>query len=88
MDIVLNNSEIICIDGDARNLAISCHSGRLWITQPGDPNDYLIAPGEQFSITRKGRIAVTALADTRLHFTSRTELEQVCRPWQVQMQSA
>ena len=84
MDIVLNNGEIICVDGDARNLAVSCHSGRLWLTQPGDPNDYMITPGESFTITRKGKIAVTAMDDARVRFTSPVEFKQIHRSWQVQ----
>jgi len=84
MEIMLNNGELVCIDGDARNLIVSCQVGRLWVTQPGDPNDYLVTSGENFIITRKGKIAVTALDDTRLRFTQPVELKQACRPWQVQ----
>jgi hypothetical protein len=83
MDIVLNNGEIVCIGGDARNLSIACQSGRLWITQPGDPNDYLVAPGENFIITRRGKIAVTAMSNASVCFTSPVEMRQPSRPWQV-----
>jgi len=84
MEIMLNTGEIVCIDGDARNLTISCQSGKLWVTQSGDLNDYLVSPGENFVISRKGRIAVTALGVARLRFTQPIELKQAYRPWQVQ----
>ena len=83
MDIVLEYGEIVCIDGDARNLSIACQAGKLWITQPGDPNDYTLVPGEIFRISRKGKIAVTALDDARVSFTAPIELKQVSLPWQV-----
>ena len=83
MDIVLNHGEIVSIDGDARNLTVSCQVGKLWVTQTGDPNDYVVTPGENFIITRKGKIAVTALADARLSFIDPVEMKQSCLPWQV-----
>ena len=82
MDIVLENGEIVCIDGDARNLSIACQAGKLWITQPGDPNDYTLLPGERFMITRKGKIAVTGLGDARVSFTAQIEFKKVSHPWQ------
>lgn len=84
MDIVLNTGEIVCIDGDARSLTVSCQMGKLWVTQAGDPNDYIVRPGENFIITRKGKIAVTALDDARFKFTAPVRLKQAYRPWQVQ----
>jgi len=83
MDIILKNGEIVCIDGDARNLGVTCRSGQLWVTQPGDPNDYMVTPGENFIITRKGKIAVTALDDAQVFFTTPLELKQECRSWQL-----
>ncbi len=83
MDIVLKNGEIVCIDGDARNLSIACQAGTLWITQTGDMNDYIIASGADFKINRKGKIAVTALDDARVHFTTPVEMQQAAFPWQV-----
>ena len=33
MEIIMNKGEIICIDGDARELEITSFAGTLWITQ-------------------------------------------------------
>ena len=84
MDIVLNHGEIVCIGGDARNLSVSCRTGCLWVTQPGDPDDHMLMPGQTFIINRKGKIAITALYAASVHFTTPVELKQPCRPWQVQ----
>ncbi len=83
MDIVLDNGEIVCIDGDARDLVVLCQSGRIWITQPGDFHDYMLAPGEKFIITRKGKIAVTAFDSSRMRFAEPVGLGQAASPWQV-----
>ncbi|PLX98828.1 MAG: hypothetical protein C0623_11280 [Desulfuromonas sp.] len=83
MEMVLGNGEIVSIDGDARKLVISCRYGDLWITQPGDPADHLVPAGQQFVVSRKGRIAVTALSDARMHIADPIELKQACLPWQL-----
>ncbi len=83
MDIVLDNGEIVCIDGDARDLAVLCHSGRLWITQPGDLTDYMLIPGERFIVTRKGKITITAFDNSRVKFTEPVGIGQAASRWQV-----
>ena len=35
--------------------------GTLWITEEGDPEDYLLSPGETFVSTRGGRVVVESL---------------------------
>lgn len=48
---------------DARNLGeeLRMVEGLLWITQEGDPTDYLVGPGESFVVTRPGRVVVQSL---------------------------
>ena len=75
MDLVLEHGDIICINGDARNMEVSCATGRLWVTQQGDPNDYILAPGDRLVINRNGRIAVTAMNHARLHLVKPMKLK-------------
>ena len=70
MDIVLKSGEILCLGDDARKLSVACRTGSLWVTQPGDPNDHVLSPGQNFIITRKGKIAITALNNATFHFTT------------------
>jgi hypothetical protein len=88
MEIVMDKGEIICIDGDARGLEISSFTGTLWITQIGDPNDYIISSGNRFKISQKGRVAVTACKTAKAHFSSSVRLLNRPDPWQVQLKIA
>jgi hypothetical protein len=42
---------------------IECHTGQLWITQDGDPNDIILAADESFTLDRPGHTLVSALED-------------------------
>lgn len=52
------------LKGDHRFETIACSQGRLWITQQGDANDYIIDEGEAFVITRRGKLIIRALKDS------------------------
>ncbi len=43
--------------------------GTLWVTQEGDPQDYVLSKGESFIADRHGSIVVEALTDASLHFS-------------------
>ncbi len=40
---------------------IRCLEGILWVTQEGDPRDYILEPGETFVTHRKGKVVLQAL---------------------------
>jgi hypothetical protein len=42
---------------------ISVSSGRLWLTQAGDPQDHVLDPGAVIVLAARGRIAAEALTD-------------------------
>ena len=44
-----------------RGGVVICTSGLLWVTQEGDPVDYLLASGEKFTANRRGAVLVEAL---------------------------
>ncbi|HYP30811.1 MAG TPA: DUF2917 domain-containing protein [Burkholderiaceae bacterium] len=37
---------------------IAVQSGRVWLTQTGDANDYFVAAGERHVVTRSGRVVI------------------------------
>jgi Protein of unknown function (DUF2917) len=41
-------------------------SGRLWVTQDGDPRDNIVDAGECMRFDRPGLVILQALADTRM----------------------
>jgi hypothetical protein len=57
----LYRGDTISIDGDHRGVKLRCLSGQVWITQPGDFMDHLLAAGREFVITRSGRVVIQAL---------------------------
>lgn len=63
--ISLRQSETWQMSGDLRGEKIACLEGKLWITQPGDPTDYILEAGENFWVTRPGKIVVQALEGGR-----------------------
>lgn len=45
----------------AEGLELAVRSGRVWITQTGDRNDYVLDADERFRTKRNGRVVVQAL---------------------------
>jgi len=37
---------------------ISVHSGRIWLTQAGDANDYFVDGGQRHVVTRGGHVVI------------------------------
>lgn len=42
-------------------VAIRCVSGCLWVTQTGDPQDYILMPGDSVEFAKKGLVITSAL---------------------------
>jgi hypothetical protein len=49
------------IRGDNRWRFITCQRGEVWITQEGDPRDYLLKEGDMLLITLPGLVLVQAV---------------------------
>jgi len=45
---------------------IVCEKGILWLTQSGDPGDYILMPGDQFAGRKHGKVLIEALHDAIL----------------------
>jgi hypothetical protein len=61
---------MLLLVGDHSGERIACLNGLIWITQSGNPEDFLICAGESFSITQKGITLIEGLAETRLKIIS------------------
>jgi len=55
--------------GIDRGDAIVVTQGILWVTQEGDPQDYVLSEGERFVANRHGSVVVEALTDAALRFS-------------------
>jgi hypothetical protein len=48
--------------------AIVCRHGVLWVTQEGDPEDYMLRKGERFVANRQGVVLVQAINESACRF--------------------
>lgn len=44
-----------------RHAVLVCLQGRLWVTQSGDPRDYVLMPGQALALQRRGTVLATPL---------------------------
>lgn len=51
------------------DLAITLLDGEVMVTFEGDPLDHVLAPGETFTTPGRGRVAVSALRQSRFRVT-------------------
>jgi len=68
-----NTSGRFCLLGNGHvsiaavpGVVIRVRKGDVWITQPGDPKDYLIGTGERFVADRSGRVVVSSFERSEL----------------------
>jgi hypothetical protein len=66
----LPKKSLLQLVGDHSGEMISCLNGVIWITQSGNPEDFLVCAGESFTITQKGVILIEGLVEARLKITS------------------
>ena len=64
-EVRLGYREIYQQDGDLRGVKIISMEGQVWVTQPGDPDDHTLGPGECFTINRPGRVVVQGMNPSR-----------------------
>ncbi|BCR03659.1 hypothetical protein DESUT3_07280 [Desulfuromonas versatilis] len=83
MDMLLREGEILTLQGDARGVRLRCADGVLWITQPGDSNDYLLRNGREFTVARRGTVVVLALREARVAALPRRAANPGRVPWQL-----
>jgi Protein of unknown function (DUF2917) len=44
-----------------------CDTGVLWVTQVGDRRDYVLLPGQNMTVTKRGKVVVEAMRDADFH---------------------
>src|SRR3990172_2503605 len=60
----LSAQEIERLEGMQAGDTIICTTGVLWVTQEGDPADYLLKKGDKFVANRTGMVLVQAFDDS------------------------
>ncbi|NMC12768.1 MAG: DUF2917 domain-containing protein [Chloroflexi bacterium] len=64
--VTLRSNEIMRLKKSDKQLRIKCLGGIAWITQPDDPEDYILQANETIDITKKGLVLVQALPETTI----------------------
>jgi hypothetical protein len=60
--------EVERLSGIRQGDAIVCRHGALWVTQAGDPEDYMLRKGERFVASREGVVLVQAINEAACRF--------------------
>ncbi len=63
VELCLLRDEFFKVSGDVRGLQIRCQSGKLWITQADDEQDYVLRAGERFIVGKPGLVLVQSLGE-------------------------
>ena len=61
---------------DASQVEFSFTEGTVWLTLDGDPQDYILEPGERFSTDEPRRAVLYALAPARVEIVARQSRKQ------------
>ena len=61
--VCLPKGSMFRIEGNRQGQIILCQAGVCWITQEGDPQDYLLEAGEKLTVERAGLVVVQAITD-------------------------
>jgi hypothetical protein len=64
----LSAREIERLAGIRKGNSIVCTNGVLWVTQEGDPEDYMLKKGEKFVANRQGVVLVQAFNESARRF--------------------
>ena len=68
VEVCLAPRQAFTLQGDHRGVRLTALQGTLWVTQQGDAQDYLLRPGEAFTITRPGTVVVQGMREARLGY--------------------
>jgi hypothetical protein len=62
---MLEPSQTLTLD-DAEGVHVRPHEGKLWVTEEGVFDDFVVRPGDDFTITQNGRTSIQALDHTSI----------------------
>jgi len=66
LGLTLEQGAIVDLRPPREGVAIGVQTGKLWITQTGDPTDHVLTAGESFTACGNGMLVVQALETSRM----------------------
>ena len=55
------------VDVTRPGTTLFCDNGILWVTQSGDNQDYVLMPGQELTVGKRGKVFVEAMRDADFH---------------------
>jgi hypothetical protein len=75
VDLNLDQGEVFTMLGDQRNAVIRNLRGVVWITQENDSDDYKIFKGDEFVVSKSGKVILQGVPTARIRITSADDIE-------------
>ncbi len=63
LQLILKKHQLLSLNEVQPKMAIECKEGVIWVTHSGDPQDYVLRPGRQYSPKGKGSLVIEAIDD-------------------------
>ncbi|KAB0672444.1 DUF2917 domain-containing protein [Oryzomonas sagensis] len=64
MDYLLKKGETAAVTAAPAGCSLRMDRGSVWLTRYDDPRDYVLGPGETFTVSAPGTVVIEALEDT------------------------
>ena len=68
-EVKLNSHQIWQESGDHRGQVVTCLRGVVWLTHECMPGDFVLLPGQEFVVSRRGLLLAQGLRDAVLQIT-------------------
>ncbi len=62
-------------NGDHRGQVVTCVRGVVWLTHENTPGDYVLLPGQEFVVARRGLLLAQGLHDATLQIANPASLD-------------
>jgi hypothetical protein len=66
IELLLHPRELVNLDNRQNRMAIECRNGVVWVTCPGEHQDYILRPGKRYVPRTKGAIVIEAIGESRV----------------------
>ena len=68
-EVELHRRQIWRESGDHRGQVVTCLRGVIWLTHESMPGDFVLLPGQEFVVSRRGLLLAQSLRDAVLQIT-------------------
>jgi hypothetical protein len=78
MRLDLGKDNAISLRGNNEGNRVRCDGGVVWVTQAGDPADYVLVKGEELTIRSRGTVIIEARRDAMVTVEGGTGPARYC----------